>query len=244
MSVARSPSIRAQLAPPAPAMSMAAAPMSISRRAVAAERARAGLLDHDGRVQPADQGLERGAHAPPVAVALGLAGLLQGVQVDDEGVGADHGHGAPRLVDAEAAGQLGRADIGENRRVGRPVSRREASRPPTFRPRLPAPRVWEPTARAMPRCWAASARRALMAPARAGPPVMALIRRGALSRAPQEVGAEVDLGVVQIREGLMDEAHLHRSRRHRAWRPAPDRTTSRCWSFRPRIGLSSLIGPS
>ncbi|MNT12293.1 hypothetical protein D3C72_1472160 [compost metagenome] len=80
------------------------------------------FLDDDRRVQITDQGLKRGADAPPIAVALGLTGFLQGVQMHHQGVRPDHVQRPSGLLDPKPLRQLGRADIGQDRRVGRPVA--------------------------------------------------------------------------------------------------------------------------
>ena len=88
----------------------------------AARQTSAGLLDHHWHLQLQDQGFQRRADAPPVTVALGLTGFLQGVQMNDQGVRADHLDRAPRLIDAKATRQLRRADVGQDKGVRRPVA--------------------------------------------------------------------------------------------------------------------------
>uniref|UniRef100_A0A0N4Z3U4 PE-PGRS family protein n=1 Tax=Parastrongyloides trichosuri TaxID=131310 RepID=A0A0N4Z3U4_PARTI len=83
------------------------------------------LLDDDRRVQVADQRLKRRAHAPPVAISLRLASLLKRVQVNDQGVRANHVQRPACLVPAESACQLGCADIGQDRRIRRLQPQRE-----------------------------------------------------------------------------------------------------------------------
>ena len=162
------------------------------------------LLDHHGCVQPLDQSLQRRAHAPPVAVALGLAGLLQRIQMHHQGVGGDHVEHPPRRIDAEPLDQLRRADIGQDRRVRR----------------------LQPERHVQPRGPAALQRRALRADGqgdaqllrRFGQPGVDRLRsrrsagHGAdqqrrLQPPPQKVRAEVDLAVIEVRQSLVHEPH-------------------------------------
>jgi len=71
------------------------------------------FLDDHRRWQLAGQGFDALQHSTPVTVALWLYGFLQGVQVNDQGIGLQGVDGAACQVQAVGLTQLGSAEVGQ-----------------------------------------------------------------------------------------------------------------------------------
>ena len=120
----------------------------------------------------------------------------------DQGIGPDHVHDPSGLVDPEAARQLRCADVGQDRRIRCPVSQRGVQPPArTALQRTPLRPYGQGDAEGLGRLGQMGIDG--LGPRRA-------TRHGADQERcpqppPQKVHAQVDLRVVEIRQGVMDE---------------------------------------
>ncbi len=73
----------------------------------------ADLLDHHRHAELAHQRADFRQQAGEVALSFGLDRLLEGIQVEDQGVGPDHRHRVPARLDAHAIVELDGAQIGQ-----------------------------------------------------------------------------------------------------------------------------------
>ena len=104
--------------PPAPATSMAATPALARSRASCGEKPQPTSLGDDRHGQGAADSLDFTGEAGEVAIAFGLDGFLEGVEMQDEGVGRDHFDRAQAVGGPVAVVELDGADVGEEEDIG------------------------------------------------------------------------------------------------------------------------------
>ena len=85
-------------------------------------QAEAHLLHHHRHMEIGAEAGDGVEHAAPVAVAAFLNGFLQGIEMDDERIRADHVHRAAGMVAAIGGEELGGAEIGEQQHIRRSLA--------------------------------------------------------------------------------------------------------------------------
>ena len=120
----RRPSISAQFVPPAPATSTAATPAPASARTSSRSSPKPTSLTTTGRgASRADDRRDPVEHAGERRLALGLDGLLHGVEVDRQAVGVEQLDEPLGPLRRARPAHLGGAEVGEQQRRPRPAGR-------------------------------------------------------------------------------------------------------------------------